>query len=188
MQKISAITISLFLLLAGTPCHAQSMKDLFKEMPDSLCPLLTHNDRLDFIDYLASSMKAEVKNRLGGKSEMTAITDNYVHIHMTQSSEQEYKLLPYKDGNVICEVRRICINDSVSNSTLHFYSTKWERLPIQDFITLPAPDDYTFTNFVLSPADNTLTIILQQPLALPADNESKPLPVSSTRQWNEGYK
>ena len=56
---------------------AQNMSDIIKDMPDSIMPLLTKNDRLDFIDYLASNMKAEVTNRLGGKSEMTTISNNY---------------------------------------------------------------------------------------------------------------
>ena len=41
---------------------AQDLKirDVFKQMPDSLMPYLTGNNRLDFIDFMDSNMKASV--------------------------------------------------------------------------------------------------------------------------------
>lgn len=41
------------------------MRDVFKQIPDSLVPYLSQNNRLDFIDFLDSNMKAEVRNKLG---------------------------------------------------------------------------------------------------------------------------
>ena len=35
------------------------MRDVFKQIPDSLVPYLSQNNRLDFIDFLDSNMKAE---------------------------------------------------------------------------------------------------------------------------------
>jgi len=49
--------------------QAQEAKTFFKNMPDSLSPLLTAVNRADCIDFLESKMKAEVTNRFGGKSE-----------------------------------------------------------------------------------------------------------------------
>ena len=67
------------ILLGGMPVGSaaqQTISEVFREMPDSLLPTLSKNNRLDMLDFMASGMKAEVTNRLGGRSEMTALTDD----------------------------------------------------------------------------------------------------------------
>ena len=85
-----------FWLLALSSASAQDMKmrDVFRQMPDSLMPYLTHNNRLDFIDFLDSNMKAEVKNLLGGTSEMTSLADDSLSIRMSETSKLDLLLLP----------------------------------------------------------------------------------------------
>ena len=74
------------LLVAATfsQASAQSVqiRDAFREMPDSLMPYLSKNNRLDFIDFLDSGMKAEVRNQLGGTSQMLSIADDSLSIQM----------------------------------------------------------------------------------------------------------
>ena len=68
--------LTMFLCLACAwmcSLQAQEAKTFFKNMPDSLSPLLTAVNRADCIDFLESKMKAEVTNRFGGKSEMTEL-------------------------------------------------------------------------------------------------------------------
>ena len=56
--------IYLFLVWGCTlSVAAQDMKKVFIAMPDSLTPLLTKVNKEDCIDFLASNMKAEIKNR-----------------------------------------------------------------------------------------------------------------------------
>ena len=62
-----------------------SLSDVFKQMPDSLMPYLSANNRLDFIDFMDSNMKAEVTNQTGGTSEMTALTDDSLSIRMSDA-------------------------------------------------------------------------------------------------------
>ena len=69
--------------LSFTEGMAQNMKDIVRTMPDSIIPLLSLNNRLDFVDYIDSKMKAEVTNQLGGKSEMTTLTDDFAHIRVS---------------------------------------------------------------------------------------------------------
>ena len=62
------------LMVTAFPCAAQQkMRDVFLRMPDGLLPYLTENNRLDFIDFMDSGMKAVVNNELGGKSEMLSL-------------------------------------------------------------------------------------------------------------------
>ena len=67
----------IFALIASSSVAQElTIRDVFRQMPDSLMPYLSTNNRLDFIDFLDSNMKAEVKNQFDGKSEMTVMTDD----------------------------------------------------------------------------------------------------------------
>lgn len=134
----------------GTLCaaYARNMRDLIKEMPDSVMPLLTLNNRLDMIDYLDSGMKAEISNKFGGKSEMTVIKDDYVNIKMSDRSNVALKLLPFGSDSIICMIHTT--QSIADDSRVRFFSTQWKQLPEESFFSQPVADD-----FVLRP--DTLT-------------------------------
>ena len=75
------------MLLCGLSLYAQDMKTLFIAMPDSVAPLLTKVNREDCVDFLASNMKAEVKNRFGKVSELKRLTDDYLFLQTTVPRE-----------------------------------------------------------------------------------------------------
>lgn len=121
--------------------QAQEAKTYFKNMPDSLCPLLTSVNRADCIDFLESKMKAEVTNRFGGKSEMTELTPDYIRLQMTPQSSWQMKLLATSDSTkLICTVSTACA--PACDSDVHFYTTRWEELPAASFLTLPEMKDF----------------------------------------------
>lgn len=112
------------------------MKELFVAMPDTLVPLLTKVNREDFGDFLASKMKAEVRNRFGKTSEMTELTDDYLYLKMTSASSMEMKLLPLNDSlKVVCVIQTY--QAPVADSKVRFYDTDWNLLETSRFIDLP---------------------------------------------------
>ncbi|MCM1313506.1 MAG: DUF3256 family protein [Bacteroides sp.] len=139
--------------LLGTLCTvcAQNMRDLIKEMPDSVMPLLTHNNRLDMIDYLDSNMKAEISNRFGGQSEMVVITDDYVDIKVSEQSEVAFKLLPFGDDNIICMIHTC--QSVADDSRIKFYSAQWKQLPGESFFSQPSSDDFLLKPDTLSESE-----------------------------------
>lgn len=136
--------LTMFLCLACAwmcSLQAQEAKTYFKNMPDSLSPLLTSVNRADCIDFLESKMKAEVTNRFGGKSEMTELTPDYIHLQMTPQSSWQMKLLATNDSTkLICTVSTACA--PACDSDVHFYTTRWEELPAASFLTLPEMKDF----------------------------------------------
>lgn len=129
------------MLLGVLSLHAQDMKTLFIAMPDSVTPLLTKVNREDFADFLASNMKAEVKNRFGKPSELKKLTDDYLFLQTTERSSMEMKLLPVNDSvKVICVVNTVC--GPVCDSKVRFYDTQWRELASGDFIQLPSVDAF----------------------------------------------
>ncbi len=123
-----------FSTLQGGAQPSASLRDLFRQMPDSLMPYLSQNNRLDFIDFVDSNMKAEVKNMLGGTSEMTSLSADSLSIRMSESLQVHLFLLNTASAADSCS-QVICLlqtfgTDSISQeTTAGFYTVGWERLP-----------------------------------------------------------
>ena len=117
------ITI-LLLMFAALPVAAQNMRTLFVGMPDSIVPLLTPTNRADCVDFIDAGMRAQVSNRLSGKSELLQLTDDYLKMKMSSRSTLEMKLLPSSGGDtLICMVRSVCAE--ACDSRITFYTKEW---------------------------------------------------------------
>ena len=116
----------LLCILSVTSAFAQDMKSVFVSMPDSIAPLLTKVNKEDCVDFLAYNMKAEVKNRFGGATELKVLTDDYLFLQTTANSSMEMKLLPVNDSTkVVCMIKTVC--SSACDSEVHFYSSDWKE-------------------------------------------------------------
>ena len=139
MRRYLSFFALLFCILS---VFGQDMKTVFVAMPDSLTPLLTKVNKEDCIDFLASNMKAEVKNRFDKPAEMKVLTEDYMQLQMTESSTLEIKLLPLNDSiKVVCMVKTVCA--SACDSEIHFFSSDWkEELSSADFLQKPSQDAF----------------------------------------------
>ena len=121
--------------------YAEDLRTLFINMPDSIMPALTKSDRMDFLDYMDSGMKARVRNKLGGESVMTQFEDNMLTVQTSQSGRMDMVLFPYKNGsNLICIIKTVTAR--YDDSRLSFYTENWGLVPVNDLIDLPQFDDY----------------------------------------------
>jgi len=135
LKKLSLLLLSSLLIV---PVAAQNMHEVFKQMPASVYPYLSKTNRLDFLDFMDSKMKAEVNNDLGTKSEMMELTDDYTDIDLSGSSNLQLKLLPLDSIKVICMVTT-CYGPE-ADSNIRFYDTKWNPLPI--VVKMPSVDNF----------------------------------------------
>ena len=141
------------LMFCSLMVQAQDLKSLFVAMPDSLSPLWTEVNRADFGDFLASNMKARVRNRFGNFSEMLKLTDDYLLMQSTSVSTMEMKLLPVNDSvNIICMVQTY--QAPVADSRISFYDTAWKELPVSQFIQLPEESVFYKTPETTAQADS----------------------------------
>ena len=171
---------------ATTPFTAQTttMRDVLKQMPDTLVPFLKENARLDFIDFIESNMKAEVSNSLEGKSELTKLTDNYAMLWLTQASQMEMRLLDTAEE--VDSVRQLlCIvctyGTDIRESTVEFYSLRWRKLTTDERVGLPT-DMFIAALGVDEP---TLSICPELRLDAPANEEQEELSKPSIiLKWN----
>lgn len=186
---------------------AQQIRESFVNMPDSLSALLTKVNREDFIDFLDSNMKAEVNNRLGGKTEMTRLTDDFLEVKMSGQSTFQLKVLKTGDAQVLCAVSTVC--GPACDSHIRFYTPGWQeldasaylpRLPeISDFLK-PLPEDAAYElrdafrkadmllmKAELSPDNSSLTFTFTTPEYMSSDAAKLLEPYiipSVTKHWN----
>ena len=127
-------------MLATLPVAAQNMRAVFIGMPDSIIPLLTENNRADCVDFIDAGMRAQVSNRLGGKSELLQLTDDYLRMKTSSHSTFEMKLLPRTAGDtLLCVVRSVCAE--ACNSRVSFYTKEWKECKDVQF-EYPALDSF----------------------------------------------
>ncbi|MBQ8152676.1 MAG: DUF3256 family protein [Prevotella sp.] len=123
------------------PCEAQQkMRDVFLQMPDSLFPYLTQNNRLDFIDFIDSGMKAVVSNEFSGKSEMLSLTDEEVTLQVSSALKVKMRLMPVNEAvdscrQVICMV--MTYGEANPESKIEVYSVSWKPLDTSKYLSLP---------------------------------------------------
>lgn len=108
-----------------------SIKDVFKQMPDSLMPYLSQNNRLDFIDFMDSHMKAAVTNMTGGISEMTTLTDDSLSIRMSDALRVDMLLFPLDEpmdsiAQVIVFVETFLTDSIYGESVCKAYTVDWK--------------------------------------------------------------
>lgn len=173
--------ISIFMLLASAvSAQDVTMREVFRQMPASLLPYLSENNRLDFIDFMDSKMNAEVSNALGGKSRMLKLTDTYAAVSLNEASTMEMCLLPVSvpvdsASHIVCLVRTY--GKESRESTVSFYSLRWRALKSSDYITWPESDMYEAR---LDDAGARLTLVPASLLDMPADEEQKTIEKPST--------
>lgn len=128
------LALALFVLPLSS--LSQTLRDAFKSMPDSICPYLTENNRLDLLDFLDSRMTAKVRNLLGDTTVLDTISSDYAVLRATAATTMHFRLLPLNPaiGDTISSA--ICVlttsGTSAPDSRISFYSPSWERLPLPD--------------------------------------------------------
>ena len=111
-----------------------AIADYFREIPDSILPTLSLNNRLDMLDFMESKMKAEVTNSLGGKSEMTLLTDSTLSIHMSKALKVDMLLLTPEASadtdseEVLCLIETFGCDSLSQESKVRFFTLSWELL------------------------------------------------------------
>ncbi len=178
----------LFVLATTCTLSAQiEMRDVFRQMPDSIVPYLNENNRLDFIDFMDSGMVSEVTNSLRGKSVMQKLTNNYLQIQLTESSLLSMRLLDVSEqvdsvNQIVCFI--YTFGSDFRESQISFYSVKWRQLLTRQYITIP---EGTWTA-TLKEEEPILVLIPECKQDAPANEEQEVITKSSiTFKWGDCF-
>ena len=128
-HSISLACVILIVLCACAPAQAQTMKEVWVSMPDSVMTLLTRNNRLDCLDYWEAGQEGRVTNRLDGEVKILFLSDDSLSVSDTGMSRYEMRLERKKGGDIKnIKVRRTVISDGVSDWTERVFSPEWQLL------------------------------------------------------------
>jgi len=126
---------SCILALIASSSVAQELfiRDVFRQMPDSLMPYLSANNRLDFIDFLDSGMKAEVKNQFDGTSEMTALTSDSLSIRMNGALRVDMLFLKLDEpldsvSHVVVFVETFKADSVYGEKSVRYFTSDWQQI------------------------------------------------------------
>lgn len=133
-----------------------SMRDVFVNMPDSIIPTVTRNNRLDCVDFIENNLEAKVRNTFDEYVTLEALTTDYARFRTSASAVMEMKLLPGTDSTaVLCVVTTVTTSEPdsllrLSDSSVRMFAADWTPLP--DSMQLHLSFD---SSYYLQPAGET---------------------------------
>ncbi len=136
--------IILIILFAGSlvPVPAAHIRNYFKECPDIFFPMLTHNNKLDLLDFMDSKMDAVVKNIYGEQTRLLKLTDDYLKIKTSASSQTEMKLLPMGRDTLLCIVKTLWLPEPESEVSIVAAATMKPVAKLEKYLVMPAAREF----------------------------------------------
>ena len=138
MKKV--VLLSFLLFCVNSFLSAQSMRTLFVQMPDSIMPFLTKNNREDCVDFIDANMLARVTNRLDAKSELLQFTSDYLHLKTSEAGSMQMKMLPVDGDTILCVINTVCAE--ACDSRIAFYTRNWQPLDGSRYFKKPLIRDF----------------------------------------------
>ena len=130
MKKLFVLVVG---VLVSLSVDAQTLRDLWLSMPDSLMPTLDKNLRLELVDLVDMKVKPEVKNLLGEECAMDTLVSDFLEVSSSPSSKIQMKLLPRESGDsLLCIVRTL--SAPAEESELKIYDRQWNELAGMDYL------------------------------------------------------
>ncbi len=128
MKPFIRIAAILTLLTLYVPSlHARlTASGAFADAPVSVFPLLDRNTRLDMIDYFKSGSATASQNAMQGKSKVTTLSPDDIHIAMTDASVYQISIIPAGNDSIIAVIQTV--STPAHDSHVSFYSRSWEKL------------------------------------------------------------
>ncbi|MBR5036135.1 MAG: DUF3256 family protein [Prevotella sp.] len=195
-----------WLLLAVLPASAQTLREAWVAMPDSLLPYLDKGKRAQLLELNDARMPAEVDNKLQGKSRLDTLLQNFLQVSASESMVLQMKLLPSQPAegqgadSVLCVVQTV--KGPCPESRVRLFSRSWELLSdtcYRDKKLLMRPDTISAERFAellesiplvmwksdLLPDADELVLTPSLPMLFVEEKEKKqPLLLQINLKWN----
>ena len=154
---------------------AQSLREVWIEMPDSVLPYLSKSQRTELVDYVDMKADPAVLNAFGDSVRIERMTNNYLLVKASKVTRLEIKLL---DNNTLALVQTW--KAPVAESKLSLFNLQWQpkEAVVEYNENIVKPDTMTDEEFNdlkslmyprlkeyrLSPENNSLSVSWNYPL------------------------
>ncbi len=154
---------------------AQSLREVWIEMPDSILPYLSKSQRTELADYVEMKAEPAVLSTFGDSVRIERMTNNYLLLKANEATRLEIKLL---DNNTLALVQTWMA--PVAESKLSLFNLQWQpkEAVVEYNENIVKPDTMTDEEFNdlkslmyprlkeyrLSPENNSLSVSWNYPL------------------------
>ena len=154
---------------------AQSLREVWIEMPDSILPYLSKSQRTELVDYVDMKADPAVLNAFGDSVRIERMTNNYLLVKASEVTILEIKLL---DNNTLALVQTW--KAPAAESKLSLFDLQWQpkEAVVEYNENIVKPDTMTDEEFNdlkslmyprlkeyrLSPENNSLSVSWNYPL------------------------
>lgn len=203
MMKAKSFFLAAFVLPALS-LPAQTMREVWIDMPDSVVTYLTKSTRTELADYVDMKVEPATKNVLGDTVRIDTLTNDYISVSLSEASRLEMKLLE-REGkeDIVCMLRTYY--GPAAESVISFYGLDWHPLegsfmpPADSIRCIEKPDSLTGEEFKkiksmiepelvqmrLSPENQSLTVCQSVPeMSEEDENLVKKILVQKKLNWN----
>lgn len=119
-----------FLLLIAMSMSARSMREMWLSMPDSIIPYLNRSMRTELVNLADVKAKDGINNLLKEKSVIDTLSERYLSVTVSGSSQVQMRLLPSAEGDsILCMVSTF--KGPEPESEIRFYSFDWKELDMR---------------------------------------------------------
>ncbi|MDR1882048.1 MAG: DUF3256 family protein [Prevotella sp.] len=176
-----AILAMIFTVASIVSLSAQEIGSIFLTAPENIIFGLEAAQKDLLISNPDDTTGVTVDRETYGRIKRLAMSSDFISIQTSKAGTTQIKLLPLiNDSKIVCVVKTVCGRDSICDSRIRFYTTKW--LPIdqgdlfpeknkdwfikddadrenQDFRNAYTALDMDPMKMILSPSDNSLTLV-----------------------------
>ena len=136
------LIVFIWMLVSLVCLRADVMRNYFRDCPDDFFLMLTHNNKLDMLDFMDSKMAAVVKNIYGEQSQLLELNDDYLRIRTSAASMTEMKLLTIGRDTLICVVKTLYAPEPESEISFIATATMKPAGPTKRFVDIPKESDF----------------------------------------------
>jgi hypothetical protein len=130
VKKIAGLGMSVLFALS---LNAQTAKEAFLSMPESLSPDMNLYARMDLVDLYNAGQQAVIANSFNDTIALETLTTDYLCLKTGKGSLQIIALQMINESQLYCLIHTVC--GPVCDSRMDFYSVSWNRLNSDTFIT-----------------------------------------------------
>lgn len=136
----SAITTLLLTVAVALPTAARTVRDFFAAEQNGIFMSLTHDDRLDMLDYYEAGQNMPITNNFGGTTSIDTLSANYMKLRTSASSHVELLMATSKRDTVLYVVQTVLL--PAADSHVVAYDTEWNELNTSKHFKMPSLDDF----------------------------------------------
>lgn len=209
IQKIAMRKLRILFILLLSGCllsgSAKTMRELWVSMPDSLISYLNADQRQAMLNFMGMGLKGDASNSFGGQCVVDSLTDDYLHVVLSERSELAVKRLPALQGDsVVCVIRTWSAPEKESSAFI--YTQDWQlagpavdasadlrrrlivcpdTMPKPDFERLLSQIDFSMVSLRMDAGTSNLLAALSVPSVEKSIKEAlRPMVRLTTLKWN----